>query len=316
MTPDVRPGWWASQATRLLVVGQSIERLRGPGKLWRMAWNAVARSRRPVLIRVHGRALLSRPGNVYPVNVRRYPLYNQPLVDLVAAVAKVSGPVTVIDVGAAVGDTALLLLERVPQLLERLVCIDGDEETLPLLRANVAHDARVEVRPAMLGGGRDAGVPTLVVTHPGTASAQGPATVASRTLDAVLVDVGPIGVLKVDLDGWDGRILTGATALLARLQPAVLFEWDPHLCDVTDNDSREAFRVLRAEGYDRAVFFDKTGPFVRAIDLADDDAIAALESWCRSRPVEVNAHFDVAALPPTLAGAAVELLRLSTSAGG
>ena len=296
---NLRAGRLTSALTAGLVLVQGIEPLPVVGKAWRMGWNLVAGlGRRPVRGFVHQRPVLMRPGNPYPVNVRRYSDYNRPLVDLVRATStRLGRAVTVIDVGAAIGDTALLLLERAGDDIRAIVCMDADEETLAMLRANVAHDRRVSVRAAMLGGSGDEAAPALVTTHPGTASPQGHVTVPCRSLDQVIGDLAGVDVLKIDLDGYDGRVLTGARQILARHRPAVLFEWDPYLCDRTRNPVRLSFDVLRTAGYRDLVFYDKTGVFRARGDLEDSALIDELESWCRALPIALDPHFDVVGFP-------------------
>ena len=135
--------------------------------------------------------------------------YNAPQVELVATSAAVLGrSVRVVDVGAAIGDTALLLLQRCGSVIGALECIEGDPAFVEMLRRN-ATDPRVQVHEVVLSD-EPGPVPRLIRSqHEGTASAHGDETVIASTLDAELAGASP-DVIKVDADGSDGAILAGA----------------------------------------------------------------------------------------------------------
>lgn len=78
---------------------------------------------------IHGRRVVVNAGYSYPAFVRRWPTYNDPLVELVHQAYRAKGaPVQLVDVGAAVGDTVLLVLERCPGAVKRFDCVEGDSE--------------------------------------------------------------------------------------------------------------------------------------------------------------------------------------------
>jgi hypothetical protein len=64
----------------------------------------------PVRTRLHGYSVLLSRGNTYPLVLRDFPTFNAPLVELVHQSARASTlPLTLVDVGAATGDTVLLV---------------------------------------------------------------------------------------------------------------------------------------------------------------------------------------------------------------
>src|SRR6266567_4742525 len=65
---------------------------------------------RPVRTTLHGYSVFINRGNIYPFIASDTPLFNAPLVQLVHEAFRANKkPVEVLDVGAAVGDTILLL---------------------------------------------------------------------------------------------------------------------------------------------------------------------------------------------------------------
>jgi FkbM family methyltransferase len=268
---------------------------RGTRRAWNAAFTLGRRTvRRPVRLTLHGRRMVMNFGYAYPLFEAQHPDYNRPLVDAVAAArTRLGRPVRLVDVGAAVGDTVVLLEDRLgASALEAVLCVDGDAEFLGYLRSNLGSDRRVTIVDALLSRD-DHGARELVRTHAGTASAQGSHLAASTTLDAVLADqgFGP-DVVKVDTDGYDGAVLAGALETLARHRPTVVFEWHPALLERTGNPLLEPFEVLRAAGYDDFALSDRTG---RPVPIpATDEELVALAKTCVSTG-DGDAHFDVTA---------------------
>jgi FkbM family methyltransferase len=243
---------------------------------------------------LHGSPATINFANPYPYLIRFHPNYNAPQVELVSMSADVLGrPVTVIDVGAAIGDTALLLLERCGAAVRALECFEGEPALAEMLRHNL-RDPRCHIHEVVLSD-RLGPVPSLIRSqHEGTASAHGNELVNASTLDIELPDISP-DVMKVDTDGFDGRILAGGKELLERAHPAVLFEWHPQLCKLVGTDPQLAFEVLRDAGYDRWVFFTKYGWFSHF----GDERVDQLERLCLTSETLPDWHYDVVALHPS-----------------
>jgi FkbM family methyltransferase len=279
----------------LLRTGRVQESRGLAGRAWRFTRNATSRrwERVEVRTKLHGRVASINFANPYPFFIQRFPTYNAPQVELVAAISKAAGrPVHVVDVGAAVGDTAMLLLEWCGAQIDRLDCIEGDPEFVRLLSQNLPFP-NVHIHSAVLSA-RNESIPSLVRTqHQGTASAEGADTRRATTLDDLLAGTHP-DVIKVDTDGFDGQILAGAREILSTSRPAVIFEWHPLLCRRVGTDDRLGFDVLEAAGYDRFVFFDKYGEFSHfGLEGLDD-----LRRLCLTGTTRFDWHYDVVALHP------------------
>jgi FkbM family methyltransferase len=220
-----------------------------------------------------------------------------PLVSAVRATRQSGqGPIAVVDVGAAVGDTALLLMDACREDIATLLCVEGDEEFLRYLSNNVGSLPEVAVHPAVVSD-IEGEIPCLVRTHLGTAGAQGETTTHAVTLDSVLGDY-HVDVLKIDTDGWDGRILSGAVTALRRDVPVVVFEWAPCQLEATGNRWQVPFEVLRNCGYTAFVWFDKFGRFSH-VDSGDPGQVEPVEQMCiRGEGPAPDWHFDVIALHP------------------
>lgn len=285
------------------------------GRAWERAWDAAwRRLSGPVHTTIHGRDVVVNAGYSYPAFSRRWPTYNDPLVELVhqAHVAKGS-PITLVDVGAAVGDTVLLVLERCPGAVGQVHCVEGDAEFFGYVERNLAGIPGVRLHHVLLSDveGEEA---SLVRVHKGTASAQGTARVPATTLDAVLDGAGgpAVDVLKIDTDGFDGKVLAGATALLGAHRPAVIFEWAPRVYDATGQARHRPFEVLAAARYRWFVWFDKYGVFSHVDDGYHPAPVDVLAELCLSdRAPGPDWHYDVVALPDGSAVPPAELAALA-----
>jgi FkbM family methyltransferase len=266
------------------------------GTVWRRANDLAKRQwgSENVEIKLHGHAAQINFSNPYPFAARRYPNYNAPQVELVALQSEVLGrAVDIIDVGAAVGDTALLLLDRCATAIRQLDCVEGDARFTKTLRANLT-DPRIRIHQTMLSN-TDKPIPGLIRSqHEGTASAHGDDLVEASTLDILFKDASP-DVIKIDTDGYDGNILAGGKDLLARAHPAVLFEWHPPLCELVGTDPMRAFEVLREVGFNRFVFFTKFGQFSHF----GADHLEKLVTLCLTSTTLSDWHYDVVAFDAT-----------------
>src|SRR5262249_47119190 len=170
----IRDDKLASVVYNLLLKYQSLERYRHLRPLWNRAWSWGAKSfPRTVSTNIHGRRALVDFGHVYALYARRFRSWNNPLVELVHQSYRAAGaPIFVIDVGAGVGDTVMLLEGNCHGMVQEYVCVEGDDEFADYVRENLADLAHVRIHHAMLSD-KPGPLPALVRTHAGSASAQG-----------------------------------------------------------------------------------------------------------------------------------------------
>jgi len=140
---------------------------------------------------------------------------------------------SVVDVGAHIGFYSVLAAECVGDD-GHVVAIEPAEENVALLRENVARFGSV-VQVAPVAAGATPAVRDFVLTDssdthgfygsPLQAAVQ-TVRVEQQPLDTLVE--GPVDLLKVDVEGAEPEVLTGATRLLAENRRlAVLLEWNP-----------------------------------------------------------------------------------------
>ena len=255
----------------------------------------------PVKTIIHGEPVTVNFGYTYPVFSRKYPSLNNPLIELAYQTYQIRrNPLIVVDVGAAVGDTVLFLRANCGQFISQYVCVDGDKEFLGYLRANVGRFGDVIIIPALLSEA-NVSAPALERTHAGTASAQGDATEQATTFDeAVLSEVNRVDVIKIDVDGFDGRVLAGAKKTLTQFQPTVIFEWHPKLYKKTGSDLLQPFTTLQECNYHSFVWFNKYGEFSHFMRSVDTELLQQVGRLCIDERLHVDWHYDVVAIPGTI----------------
>ncbi len=271
-------------------------------------WAALAgRAVGPVRAEMYGLPLWVPSGDRRPVWAAEIASLGTPIVAAVHLARVARGrPVVVVDVGAAVGDTAALVLGRCGGEVGRIVCAEGNPAFFPLLVRNIDE----HLRPASRGVALDAVqvllaeretevAPLTEGVHAGTAAVgAGGATEAALPLDAVLPPGAPVDVLKVDTDGFDGRILAGACRTIAAQRPFVVFEWSPIQYADLDSDILEPFEVLAACGYGRFLLYSKEGRYLEDLDGVDVDRLRELQAAFEATRDRGDDYVDVLALPP------------------
>ncbi len=269
-------------------------------RIWWKAYAAIKTIKQgDVSIRIHGFKIKQPVAFTYPFTTRLVEHYNNPLVECVyQTFTKKNTPLTIIDAGAAIGDTVLLLKSNCPGMVEKFYCIDGDKEFFHYLTDNMKPFQEVECMQAMLSD-NDESVSELVRIHGGTASAQGSAQVPALSLDSILREknILHVDLLKIDVDGYDGKVLSGATNLLRDFQPTVIFEWHPKLLKVTGNDILTPFQKLTDAGYNRFIWFTKFGDFSHFTLGVDEYYLQQFAAICLNSSWDADLHYDIVALP-------------------
>lgn len=268
-------------------------------QIWNVLWKkSVKVFSGPVYTTIHGHKVFINYGYTYPFIARQHRTYNDPIIELAHLVFdEKKSKLTILDVGAAVGDTMLCLLANCPNMIEDFACIDGSDEFYQYLKFNLRTYANATLINAFLSSsvGQEK---SLVKIHPGTASSQGNDMVTCTTLDNLLDEnfSVPIDLIKLDTDGFDGRILAGGIGALTRYKPAVFFEWHPLICQQVQNSWSEHFEILASCGYQRFLWFDNYGRFSHFMAGYDLESVSVLARLLINKEISHLAYFDVVAL--------------------
>jgi FkbM family methyltransferase len=262
------------------------------------AWNIV-RKGKWVRGHVYGRDLVMPAEHPVLPTVASFPLFNRPLGLAVAALPRTERLLSIIDVGANIGETVAVIEEMNPDKC-MFLCIEPEHELAEFCRRNYATNQRVLIREAFIGEQRDG---TVMVeddgrANPATKICNDPSGQKLRTLDDVVsdfVDRHGVDLIKTDTEGFDLTILRSAELVLRKHMPALYFEWYPELLRKVDDCPGGIFQFLRQFGYRHWVFFTARGELHCELTEPTDRALAVLANVASSRP-DIT-YFDVFSSP-------------------
>ncbi|MET8948673.1 FkbM family methyltransferase [Streptomyces sp. NPDC004542] len=228
-----------------------------------------------VTCRIAGHDIVLPLSHDLPVILSASPHYAQNLARLTAMTAAARQDLTIVDIGANVGDTAVLMRAAATA---PILCVEGDELFLDLLRRNVEHLPDVEIEEAYVATADDTGRVHTVVRQAGTATlvppTSGPRPARPfRSLPAVLGShprFSSPGLVKIDTDGADPGIIVANGELLARARPVVFFEFAPLWAARTgDENPYRAVTALAEAGYRGALVYAHTGELLLLTRLTE-----------------------------------------------
>jgi FkbM family methyltransferase len=179
----------------------------------------------------------------------------------------------VIDIGANIGDTVAYIrnYSDVP-----ILCIDGNEDYLAILRENIKQYNSISVCHCLVGA-ETKETNVELKTERGTAFiTEGATKNIVKTLQDILSefpDFQDSKILKIDTDGYDGLILKGCTSYLKKYTPILFFEFDPFLFNSNNDDPFTLIPYLKDCGYRYLMFYMSNGDYLVSCDIEEDNGI-------------------------------------------
>ena len=256
-----------------------------------------------VRIRIGRFDVLLPLAHALPLYRRVHPLYDTAIGRLAAVVHKKYPLASVVDIGANVGDTAAMIRSQSPA---PLLCIEGEGRFFSLLEQNVrALGPAVFLEKALVGGEAASMTGTLQ-------SRNGTAQVVSAGAEQItflafkqIIDrnpgIRPLGLVKIDTDGFDCPIVEGNLGLWEELLPILFFEYDPAF--YPGWNPLAMWDGLQRAGYEQVVVLENTGAYTLTFDLRSrrslEDLHARYTGWAHQR------YADVAVFPARDADLAV-----------
>jgi len=253
-----------------------------------------------------------------PLYRKQFPVYASNVARIASQVAAKYADLTFIDIGANIGDTAVLLRNTAHF---PILCIEGDARFFAILQVNAARlqpDIHLEHAFVSSEIGRVRG---RVESEKGTArlveDETSPETVAVRTLSDILA-AHPLfarsKMIKVDTDGFDCHILQSELDLLHRLKPVLFFEYAPDLWARNQEDGCGIFESLQQIGYQSALVYENTGDYLLTAELSARTLIEDIYQFYSGRLGERYAdicafHAEDADLCQTIRLAEIEFFR-------
>lgn len=180
---------------------------------------------------------------------------------------------SIIDIGANIGDTAVALRDACNA---PIICIEGNSKFIPLLEANLSDLPGIfRVIPKFIGPESSGDIGRLVTVN-GTAHIEREIPKASADLQQEIIsiatykellasntDLPEVQLVKIDTDGFDFKIIFGSVNQISVSHPILFIEFDPSFSP--KNEKYEALSAMDAlidVGYIHYVIFDNFGNYM------------------------------------------------------
>jgi FkbM family methyltransferase len=231
-----------------------------------------------------------------PLYRRDFPAYAANFERLTASLRRQHHRLMLVDVGANIGDSVALAEMKHE---EECLLIEGDPAYFQLLRENTAHLPGAVCVAAMLSASAQQS-PGRLIAEGGTGSIvqASEGHVIFVTLDQVIEEHPRFAgshLLKIDVDGYDFRVMRGGERFIREGHPILFFEQDPGMIRNAGDDPDDVYDWLARVGYERVHLYDNLGFRVGAFPLADRATLRELNAYARQR---AGFYYDVAAFAP------------------
>ena len=293
----LRKNLFVSIIYNLLIFSYRARKINFLYKVWQFAWKFSLRfTDYYAVTKIHGSRAIVPVGHWYLLVLQNYPKFNHPLLYLVKySISRKNRPLSIVDVGSAIGDTVLFIEEKYKGV-HSFVCIDGDSQYNTIIKHNLDFlDERFTLVNSLVSD-KSEKIGMIEKENPTTGSSTSANLADASSLDLLLLENKVIDIIKIDIDGFDGKALAGASDVLKLKSPSIIFEWNVPLFLKTNNDIMLPFESLEKCGYNDYFWFDNFGNFMfyrRGVSYEELEVLAELSV----RMFEVSGlHFDVVAL--------------------
>lgn len=246
---------------------KSVLKAVTPPILWKLGRDTLSRFRRrepEATVRVGrfdllvpGESLLSRIGSEQP--------YRNLAVGVIARfVGRRDAGVAIFDVGANVGGTAAMIASFCPN---PLVLVEPSDHYLAYLTRNTAlFPNRCRIVKGIITDG-SVNAPVMELSRGTARVVEGAPGRESTIRQLGLADLhdGAVGLVKIDADGWDFKIIEDSLPWLAERQPILYYEAEVDTLDEVSHANRVVERC-REIGYRSAIVWDDAGCFMCATE--------------------------------------------------
>lgn len=246
----------------------------------------------PVVSReVRGVTLKLNLSHSLPFLVRINKYHDQPLPAFARFYQSFKERLVIIDAGANVGDTALLIDAEAEA---EILCIEASAKFYAILQSNVGAKENIHSLRCYLGE-KDEESFLSVENDMGNAVAQQSAAANTfRSLDSLthteFLSFRHANIIKTDTEGFDCKILRGAEQLIRENQPALFFEFLPYYLKQNAENIEDFFRFLAEHQYEEFLAYTQSGYPLGIFKTTDMGAINGLVNFSL---INIDTYFDI-----------------------
>lgn len=219
-----------------------------------------------------GNYMLEMPGNNPQISTYKYDSgANSQLGRLSACIATKYPALSVLDVGANVGDTIAIIKSAIEL---PVIGIEGDDFAFEFLKKNTMSLKNVTLIKTFLGekieskkiSMEKSGWNTTLVPN----EEQGE-MVHLKTLDEVLGEQHLLNrtlkLLKIDCEGFDTIIIRGSARLIREKKPVLYFEYNKTNMEAIGEEGLSTLLTLGEVGYKNVILFDNKGRYLMTVPI-------------------------------------------------
>jgi len=258
-----------------------------------------------VVAHLYDHSLVTPTEHPLAPTLQAFPQFNRPLglaISVIATSSDSTSELTVIDVGANIGDTVAIVEQQQPDVCSYL-CIEADKDLAELCRLNHKNNSRVQVKQCFIGeeegslvrleddGRANPSTKSATEVTSGEESAYGRLVRLDSAATPFAETYGRLDLIKVDTEGYDFSVLRSGSALLRNYSPSLYFEWFPRLLTGLNEEVWDGFEYLEHLGYRYFVFFTNQGDYYCKIVTPDRLLLCSLAA-VTNRGGQIE-YFDV-----------------------
>lgn len=242
--------------------------------------------------KINGQEALCPFSHMLAFYQKQYPLYDRQLSKICRLIKETKGSISMIDVGANIGDTVLNIGIREAYYL----LIEGEKSYVSLINKNLVNyyyslentfltDDTSQCNYSMSNAN---GTGHLIQSEDGRTEL--------NTLDILLEKYQnkKFDIIKIDTDGFDFKVIRGATDFLKYQQPLVFFEWDYNYLFEQNEDAFSIFPLFKELGYYEMIIFDNFGARLCKTKIDNTKLLSDLIDYSKQSSV---CYYDILAIP-------------------
>lgn len=220
-----------------------------------------------------------------PIIKKIYPFYNSSIGRIPQYLLEKYREYQIIDIGANIGDTAILIKSQVNL---PILCIEPDKFYFELLKQNTIKlkDIYYDNSFVGIGGKKDINFINYKGSARLTSSEAVNKTIEFKSINEIISNYSifnNVKFLKIDTDGYDCKIIRDNLDFLNKHKPVIFFEYDPHFLKLNNDDGLSTFNTLAEEGYDQAIVYTNTGELLLTLSLRDESLLRELHLYYSNR---------------------------------
>jgi FkbM family methyltransferase len=248
--------------------------------------------------------VFSKVGNYYikhkfshnlPKFLINHRYYNINMVKVAETISKKYKDLTIIDVGANIGDSVALIKTfiEVP-----ILSIEGNGEYYELLKENTKKFKNIKLIKTMVDERRHTGRGEITNIN-GTGLIE-----VDKTSDTISFDkidnllrlnkkYAKSKFIKIDTDGYDGKVIRGSTVYIKKQKPIIFFEYSPILLESAGDSGEEIISFLKDRDYKYLLIYMNTGEFLCSTQTTNTRLLGQLTHYLKD--MNMRAYYDICA---------------------